>query len=44
MNVSCNVPPKGLFQWRIQGGVRGVQMYPPFEGLPSLVLSKSAQT
>ena len=33
-------------QWRIQGGggVRGVQMHPPFEGLPSRVLSKSAQT
>ena len=26
------------------GGVRGVQMHPPFEGLPSRVLSKSAQT
>ena len=25
-------------QWRIQGGVRGVQMHPPFEGLPSRVL------
>ena len=24
------------------GGVRGVQMHPPFEGLPSRVLSKSA--
>ena len=26
------------------GGVRGVQMHPPFEGLPSRVLSKCAQT
>ena len=26
------------------GGVRGVQIYPPFEGLPLHVLSKSAQT
>ena len=26
------------------GGVRGVQMHPPFEGLPLRVLSKSAQT
>ena len=26
------------------GGERGVQMHPPFEGLPSRVLSKSAQT
>ena len=31
-------------QWRIQGGVRGVQMHPPFEGLPSRALSKCAQT
>ena len=26
------------------GGVRGVQMNPPIEGLPLRVLSKSAQT
>ena len=26
------------------GGVRGVQMHPPFEGLPSRILSKFAQT
>ena len=26
------------------GGGRGVQMHPPFEGLPSRVLSKPAQT
>ena len=35
-------------RWRIRGGggggVRGVQMRPPFEGLPSRVLSNSAQT
>ena len=27
-----------------RGGVRGVQMHPPFEGLPSRILSKPAQT
>ena len=31
-------------QWRIQGGGKRVQMHSPFEGLPSRVLSKSAQT
>ena len=34
-----------LCQWRIRGGgVRGMQIHPPFKGLPSLALIKSAQT
>ena len=37
---------KNFFQGRAvadPGGVKGVQMHPPFEGLPLRVLSKSAQ-
>ena len=43
--VMCALCNKVIaLQWRIQGGVRGVQIHPPFEGLPSRVLSKPAQT